>query len=170
MILVDEFETAVVPTLLRASYEDRAALEAMYREFEPRGEALGLPPRNDADTSHWLETLSDYLNLLLRDGERVVGHGVLCPDGDSAEVAVFVHQDYRGRRVGRLLLEALIVEAKRLDLSRIWGISPPDNLPMLRLARSCGFIMGDEPGEFHLLLKPDEQQPSAVNDSCLIAA
>lgn len=170
MIPVEEFETAGELTLSRAAYKDLAALEKMYREFEPRGEALGLPPRSDADTARWLESLSDYLNLVLRDGERVVGHGVLCPFEDTAEVAVFIHQDYRGRGAGRMLLENLIVEARRLDLRRIWGIAQPDNLPMLRLARSCGFVMGHEPGEFYLLLKQGETQPCEVDNSCLISA
>ena len=170
MIQVDEFETTAELTLERATYEDLAAVERMYHEFEPRGEALGLPPRNDADTANWLRTLSDCMNFLLRDGEQVVGHGVLCPFEDTAEVAVFIHQDYRGRGAGRMLLENLIDEAKRLGSRRVWGIAQPENLPMLRLARSCGFVMGREPGEFYLLLKRDENHPSEVDDSCLIAS
>lgn len=169
MMQVDEFETVAELTLSRATYEDLRALEQMYREFEPRGEALGLPPRTDVDTAHWLATLSDDVNLLLRDGQRVVGHAVLCPFEETAEVAVFIHQDYRGRGAGRLLLAALIAEAKQLGLRRIWGIARPDNLPMLRLARTCGFVTGHEPGEFYLLLRNDETQPSEEKDSCLIA-
>ena len=169
MIPVDARETTGELSLTRAKYEDVTALEAMYHQFEPRGEALGLPPRTDADTENWLRTLSDYLNFLLWDGERVVGHGVLCPFEDTAEVAVFVHQDYRGRGAGRMLLESLIAEARRLGLRRIWGIAQPDNLPMLRLARACGLVLGHEPGEFYLLLKHEDLHPDEVNDPCLIA-
>jgi GNAT superfamily N-acetyltransferase len=136
----------------RAQASDHAALEAMYAAFEPKAEALGLPPLHAEDTARWLEGLSSFPNFLAWEGDRVVGHGAVCADGDSAEVAVFVHQDFRGRGIGRRLLNELIAEAQRLGLRRVWGIAAPDNIPMLRLAYSCGFIPGDEMGEFYRIL------------------
>ena len=136
----------------RAQPEDRAALEAMYAEFEPKAEALGLPPLRAEDTVRWLDGLATFPNFAAWEGERVVGHGAVCADGESAEVAVFVHQDYRGRGIGRHLLNELIAEAQRLGLKRVWGIAAPDNVPMLRLAYSCGFIPGEEMGEFYRIL------------------
>ncbi len=132
--------------------EDRSELLAMYRAFEPKGEALGLPPLREDETVRWLNHLEMYPNFVVWAGDRIVGHGAICADGDSAEVAVFVHQDYRGRGLGRRLLRELIAEAGRLGLRRVWGIATPDNVPMLRLAYSCGFIPGEEPGEFTLQL------------------
>lgn len=136
----------------QAQASDRPALEAMYAAFEPKAEALGLPPLRAEDTARWLDGLSAFPNFLAREGDRVVGHGAVCADGDSAEVAVFVHQDFRGRGIGRRLLNELIAEARRLGLRRVWGIAAPDNIPMLRLAYSCGFIPGDEMGEFYRIL------------------
>ncbi len=132
--------------------QDRAALLAMYREFEPKGAALGLPPLREEQTERWLDRLAPFPNVLLWSDERVVGHGAICPDGDSAEVAVFVHQDYRGLGFGRRLLNELTGLAMQLGLRRVWGIAETDNVPMLRLAYSCGFIPGDEMGEFYRLL------------------
>jgi RimJ/RimL family protein N-acetyltransferase len=136
--------------LRRASLHDRAALRAMYLTFEPKGAALGLPPIKDEALTRWLDTIADSPNFLLWVGDRVAGHAVICPDGHTAEVAIFVHQDFRGHGFGRLLLNALIAEARRRGLHRVWGIAEADNLPMLRLARSCGFRQGSEPGEFLL--------------------
>jgi GNAT superfamily N-acetyltransferase len=147
--------------LVRAGATQRRLLAEMYGSFEPKTAALGLPPRMPADIERWLASLDRYPAFVIYDGDRIAGHAVLCPEGDSGEVAVFVHQDYRGWGLGRRLLEALIVEAAALGLRRIWGIAEPDNLPMLRLARKCGFVSGRDPGEFYLKLstEPVEEQP-----------
>jgi RimJ/RimL family protein N-acetyltransferase len=133
--------------------EDRASLLAMYETFEPRGGSLGLPPRDD--TEHWLDSLASYANLLVFADGRLAGHGVLCPEPSnaSAEIAVFVHQDFRGQRLGTKLLTRLVDEARAMGLRRVWGMTEPDNLPMLRLAASLGFVHGSDPYEFTLDLK-----------------
>jgi acetyltransferase len=82
----------------------------------------------------------------------VIGHAALCDDGESGEVAVFVHQNYRGKKLGKRLLSELIQEANRKGLKRIWGMTELDNVPMLRLAYSLGFMRGEDPREFFLHL------------------
>lgn len=133
--------------LRRATPADRDALLTMYRSFEPAAGCLGLPPRSP---EAWLDGLAVYTNFIALAESRVVGHAVLCPGGDSGEVAVFVHQDYRRRRLGRRLLTALIEEARRLGLRRVWGMTEIDNVPLIRLNLSLGFVPGDDPHEFYL--------------------
>lgn len=152
MIVEAHAEVSHPTTLRRAAAADRPALADMYARFEPKASALGLPPLRAEDRQRWLAGIERFPNFLAWSGDRLVGHGVICPDGDSAEVAVFVHQDFRGKGVGRLLLTELIAEAGRLRLRRIWGIAAPDNVAMLRLAHTCGFLPGEEWGEFYLLL------------------
>src|SRR5262249_39326891 len=48
--------------LRRAMASDRGALIAMYLSFEPKGAALGLPPRKDVES--WLDRLSVHPNFL----------------------------------------------------------------------------------------------------------
>ena len=139
--------------LRRASLDDRELLAAMYRSFEPKGAAQGLPPHHDPE--RWLAGLSVYPNFLALVGGRLAGHSVLCTDGDRAEIAVFVHQDFRGRGLGKRLLAEMIHEARRLGLRRIWGVTELDNVPMLRLARTLGFVPGRDPREFYLDLHPE---------------
>ena len=122
--------------LRRATPEDRELMAEMYLTFEPKGAAQGLPPRHDPE--RWLAGLSEYPNFLAIVGGRLVGHSVLCTDGDTAEIAVFVHQDFRGRGLGKRLLAEMIHEARRLELRRVWGVTELDNVPMLRLARALG--------------------------------
>jgi L-amino acid N-acyltransferase YncA len=132
----------------RATPQDIDALVAVYASFEPRGGPLGLPPRGDSRP--WLESLANDTSFVAAAGDRVVGHAVLCVNGDSAELAVFVHQDFRGIHLGKRLLVELLAEARQKGLRRVWGMTEPDNLPMLRLAVSLGFVRGSDPAAFTL--------------------
>jgi GNAT superfamily N-acetyltransferase len=129
---------------------DRQAIVEMYEVFEPKGACLGLPPRKDP--GRWLNTLSEFPNFIALQSSKVIAHAALCPDGEIGEVAVFVHQDFRSCGLGRQLLEALIREARRMGLRRVWGMTELDNVPMLRLARSLGFVTAEDPREFFLEL------------------
>ncbi len=149
-----EVEQAVSAELRRAAPADRDALIAMYLSFEPKDAAMGLPPHGRIES--WLDGLAAYPNFLALVKGRIAGHAILCPGGDSGEVAVFVHQDYRGRGLGRMLLAEVVHEARRLGLRRIWGVVESDNYPMQHLARSFGFVTGSRPGEFYLDLEEAE--------------
>ena len=135
----------------RGTAEDRAALLRMYKTFEPRGGPYGLPPRNDPQK--WLESLAKYPNFVAAADGHLVGHGVLCHDGDSAELAVFVHQDYRNRGLGKGILSQLIQEARQRGMKRVWGMMDPENIPLLRLAIANGFVRGADPLQLVLNLK-----------------
>lgn len=139
---------AVDIELQRATPAHRDRLVEMYRAFEPKGASLGLPPRLNPE--RWLDGLSKYPNFVALAGDRIVGHAVLCPCGSSGEVAVFVHQDYRSRGLGKRLLEELVREASTLGLCHVWGTTELDNVPMLRLAHSLGFVSGQDPATFSL--------------------
>lgn len=138
-----------------ATEEDRAALLAFYEEFEPRPASLGLPPRTRVEG--WLEGLAGSPNFVAEREGRLVGHAVLCPEGERGEVAVFVHQGYRNQGIGRQLLTALVEEGRRRKLRRLWGVTELDNLPMLRLAHSLGFVAGTDLATFHLDLETDTE-------------
>jgi RimJ/RimL family protein N-acetyltransferase len=137
--------------LRRLSPADREALIAMYESFEPKRACLGLPPAKAPE--RWLDGLAQFPNFIVLDGARIAAHAVLCAEGRSAEIAVFVQQDYRGRGFGKRLLCALIETARAMGLRRVWGVTDLDNVPMLRLARSLGFVSGTDPREFCLELE-----------------
>jgi L-amino acid N-acyltransferase YncA len=154
-----ETKSAILETvkLRPAESQDREALVEMYQTFEPKGASLGLPPRINQDA--WLARLACHFNFVLELEGRLVGHGVLCAEDSSAEVAVFIHQEYRGAGLGKLLLAHMVEEARRLGFRRVWGVTELDNVPMLRLAHSLGFRRGEDPGEFSIELQ-------TVEDSC----
>ena len=140
----------------RATAADRNAMVEMYQNFDPKGAAMGLPPWKDP--GRWLESLTPFPNFLVRAADRIVGHGVLCIEGDTGETAIFVHQDWRGHGIGKLLLLELIEEGRRLGLRRVWGMAAPDNYVMLRLAESLSFVPGSDLGVFHLDLKNEKAE------------
>lgn len=137
--------------LSRATPADRNDLMDFYRFFEPKGASLGLPPHKEPEP--WLEALSGYPNFIMRRQGAIVAHAVLCAEGEEGEVAVFVGEGYRGRGLGRCLLSVLVAEARRLGLRRVWGLTEFDNIPMLRLAHSLGFVAAEDSYEFTLDLK-----------------
>ena len=143
-----EVHTEIAYELRRAAPADRAGLVAMYESFEPKGAALGLPPRTNPE--RWLDGISAFPNFAVLVEGRIVGQAVVCPEGDSAEVAVFVHQDHRSRGLGKVLLASLIEEARRMGLRRVWGTTSLENVPMLRLAHALGFTTGADPEVFTL--------------------
>jgi L-amino acid N-acyltransferase YncA len=143
-----DISTVVEATVRLAASEDRAALRAMYESFEPRPASLGLPPRVKID--EWLDRLASAVNYLALVDGKLVGHAVLCPENETGEVAVFVHQDHRGQGIGRQLLTALVQEGRRLGLRRLWGMTELDNVPMLALAHTVGFVADADPEMFHM--------------------
>ncbi len=154
-----EARTAVETVVRRAIIEDRDALLDMYQTFQPRPASLGLPP--NANVGEWLDRLAGYPSFVAFAGSEIAGHGVLCPENGAGEVAVFVHQDHRGQGIGEKLLRAILDEARRLGLSRVWGTTQLDNTPMLRLAHAMGFVRGKDPCTFHLDLQraPSQSRP-----------
>lgn len=119
----------------------RDQLFAMYDRFDPLGAALGLPPFRPAARDRWIDrALSQPVNLAAfsRIGD-LAAHCFLAPDGPgSAELAIFVHQDFRRQGVGMALVKAVIERAAAQGYRRIWAMTSPENRPALRLLARCG--------------------------------
>lgn len=136
--------------ILRAFNEsDAERLFDMYRQFEPKGKFQGLPPRTAAQIKKWLDLLREqgFHQFVIDVGDRVVGHAVLCPSQrkTEAELAIFLHQDYRGYGLGKkLLLGTLNFGCKKLALARVWLFVKGSNPAALHLFESVGFRPGRE--------------------------
>jgi GNAT superfamily N-acetyltransferase len=125
-LLVEEFE--------------RLSPESRYRRFFAPLQKL--PDRLlDALTS------IDYVNhfawaALAREDGRCHGVGVSryvrLPDPTAAEAAVTVVDDWQGRGLGRILLDALVLEALENGITRFEGDVLVENRPMQELLRRTG--------------------------------
>lgn len=134
--------------ILRAfKKSDAEQLFEMYRQFEPKGEFQGLPPRSESQIKRWLTQLREcgFTQFVIEVENRIVGHAALCPSQrkTEAELAIFVHQDYRGRGFGKkLLLGTLNFGCKKLELARVWLFVMGSNTVASHLFESVGFQPG----------------------------
>jgi acetyltransferase len=83
------------------------------------------------------------------DRERQVGVAryVRAPDGESAEMAIVVADDWQGRGLSRRLLTQLIEIARASGLKAISAHILTVNQPMLALSRALGFELDDPLGD-----------------------
>lgn len=105
----------------------------------------GLPP---AQLARW--TQIDYDREMAFIATRHTGQGdetvavaraVADPDNDSAEFAVVVRSDVKGRGLGALLVAKLVAYCRARGTRQLTGETLPENLRMLALARRLGFTV-----------------------------
>ncbi len=139
------------PLVVRAfDPDDFPALVEMYKGFEPKRVAQGLPPPDVPRIAQWLDRLqTKSRGLLALDGRRVIGHAILCPISDaSIEYTVFVHQDYRCHGVGAALTRLALDWVSDMGFAEVFLTTELSNVPALSLYRKFGFQMqsafGDE--------------------------
>jgi RimJ/RimL family protein N-acetyltransferase len=132
------------------SFEDFEALVEMYKRFEPKRVAQGLPPTDVPRIAHWLDHLqNNSATLLAFDGEKIVAHAVLCPIGkNQVEFTIFVLQDYREDGLGTLLSKLTLGWAFGMGFTSVFLTTELSNYRALGLFRKLGFgiksSFGDE--------------------------
>jgi len=120
--------------------EDRLFLEDMYEVFVPKDAAFGLPPSNPQRRQVWLDSLlTKGINFVARSGDQIIGHMVLMPDGNKAEMAMFVHQDFRCQGIARKLFQSARAEMKPHAINTMWAMVGGDNYACAAALRSFGF-------------------------------
>jgi RimJ/RimL family protein N-acetyltransferase len=131
-------------TLRKFQEKDFDGVVAMYAAFEPKGEFQGLPPHTVWEIKRWIRAFmeADDAQFVIEVDGRIVGHAVLCVSAQKidAELAIFIHQNYRGLGLGRkFLLGVLNFGCKTLELDRVWVSVQGSNARALRLFEGVGF-------------------------------
>ena len=121
--------------------EDFGALVQMYKSFEPKRVAQGIPPPDVPRIAHWLDRLEQKSQALLAwEGSKVVAHTILCPmPADSVEFTIFVHQDYREEGLGTVLSRLTLGWALHMGFTHAYLTTEISNFRALRLFRKLGF-------------------------------
>ena len=129
----------------------RDLLITMYDRFDPLGAAFGLPPQTAEARYRWIgSALGQIVNVAaFSPAGEVVGHCFLAADKPgSAEMAVFVHQESRSRRIATALLKKALECGWAAELGRVWAVTACDNRAALRLLMSCGFRLAGFSGSW----------------------
>jgi acetyltransferase len=85
---------------------------------------------------------------LLAEHEGValgIAHFFADPDRQSAEYAIAVRSDWKGRGVGYLLMTRLIDIAGKCRIGELTGEVLRENAPMLEMCRTLGFTISPWP-------------------------
>jgi len=133
---------------------DAEAIRAIYNvEVEGSTVTFDLVPRTPVEQDAWLAEHSGAHPAVVAvtgDG-TVVGFGSLTPYkprpayAPTVEDSVYVRQDHRGTGVGRLLLEELVLLARRYGYHSVIARIVGGHDASIRLHRACGFeIVGTE--------------------------
>jgi GNAT superfamily N-acetyltransferase len=140
------------------------ALRSMYESFSPRGAAKGLPPVWDHALSSWLNTVTDrYINLIALPqdaSQSVAGHLMMAATKEEeAELALFVHQDFRRKGLGARMLRESIQRAEKAGYRRLWAAVDIERPFVIAMLQRAGFRLlspADEPDfEMELLIDSD---------------
>jgi GNAT superfamily N-acetyltransferase len=125
-------------TITPAVAGDAAAVHEIVAALEAKlyGEST-FTPEDLAD--EWTEVDLARDARVVRDGERIVGYGVVRDPGEPWRVEGYVHPDALGRGIGRLIATELEADAARRDARRIQnGILEADTAAG-RLLGSLGY-------------------------------
>ncbi|WP_334053679.1 GNAT family N-acetyltransferase, partial [Burkholderia cepacia] len=80
------------------------------------------------------------------------------PDNETAEFAIAVRPDQKGKGLGRLMMTRIIAYARSRGTAWMVGEALRENSAMISLAKSCGFAVSttEEPGVvgFRMKLQP----------------
>ena len=136
-----------------ATTDDADTIRAIYNHEVAHGtNTFDLVPRTAEEQRSWVLRHQGAHPAVVADdeatgGRGVLGFGVLAPYRDrpayatTVEDSVYVHQDARGRGVGRAILEELLrlagVQGFHTVIARISGA----NEPSIRLHKACGFVV-----------------------------
>jgi len=125
--IVPADEAAYRSVLERTSEEDR------YFRFFHAVDAL-----DPADVHRFVESRPDMIGVIATDGDLPLGAAHAALDWPSAELAVVVAEDARGRGVGRALLATLTERLRALGYRHIVAEAMHENVAFAALARSVG--------------------------------
>jgi acetyltransferase len=95
------------------------------------------------------------LSLAAWHDGRIVGLAQYALEGDEAEFAVVVAEDWRGNGLGEALVQALVSHARRRGVRRLGGLTLGRNRAMQSLAAKLGFKL--RPDEDPELVKLERQ-------------
>lgn len=130
-----------------ATREDAGRIAQIYNEgIEDRVATFETRLRTEAEMVDWLVQRGErYAVLVATEDADVLGFASLNPYSQRecyagvADLSVYIRRDARGRKIGRLLMEALIETAVRHRFHKMILSAFPENAAGLALYKRFGF-------------------------------
>jgi L-amino acid N-acyltransferase YncA len=122
---------------------DWEAVKSIYQQGIATGHATfetTIPDWESWDRAHLKEC-----RLVLKTDNQVIGWAAVipvsgrCVYGGVAEVSIYIRRDFRGRGLGKKLLQALIEESERHGIWTLQAGIFPENTASLAIHKSCEF-------------------------------
>ena len=122
---------------------DWEPVNSIYRDGIATGQATF-----ETRAPSWADWDSAHLSaprLVATSEERIVGWAALSPVSARnvyagvAEVSVYVGNDWRGKGVGRALLETLVKESEKNTIWTLQASIFPENVASITIHKACGF-------------------------------
>ncbi|MET1101357.1 MAG: GNAT family N-acetyltransferase [Pyrodictiaceae archaeon] len=156
----------------KAGPEDRDKLRAFYESLTPEtiySRFLHIVKDFTRYVELVLGPLNKYGVVLLAYDEKkglekpVAVAEVFSKEGIVGEVAVTVHEEYRGRGIGTILVILAVLEAYHNGIRRIEAYVLADNIAALRIARKMGMKLAyTGSGVYHAIVEIEEAAPKAL--------
>ena len=131
-----------------AIIDDTNAITEIYNEaIQTTDATFDIEPKTDAEQRTWFASHGPKNPILVAELDGVVvGWASLsewsdrCAYSDTAEISLYVKQEFRGRGIGRRLLEALILEGEKVGLHTVIARITEGNETSIHLHESLGFF------------------------------
>jgi len=135
-------------TLTRAEKEDLPGIVVIYNQAILKTTAtFDTQAKTLEDQIPWWNVHNDTFPIfVVRKAAQVVGWGSLSPFSDrcayskTAEVSLYIHEDFRGIGLGKMLMGALISHVRTTDLHTVVSRIAGDNQVSLGLHEAFGFV------------------------------
>lgn len=139
--------TAAGLVIRPAGPADVPAITAIYNDaIRTTTASFDLTPKSEADRRDWLADRGERYPVLVAEIDgSVVGYTALARWSeragydDTAETALYVHADYRGRGIGRRLKAAMIGTAETLGFHSLVVRVTADSFASIHLNEAFGF-------------------------------
>lgn len=134
-------------TIRSATLQDLGAITEIYNDAILKTVAtFDTEPKTDGEQRSWFEGHGTrYPILVAEEDNRIVGWASLsqwsdrCAYSDTAEASLYVREGYRGRGIGRKLMEAIIKAGGKSGLHTLIGRIADGNDASIHLTESAGF-------------------------------
>ncbi len=94
---------------------------------------------------------------------RIIGEGRICPDalGETAEFCVVVADPWQGKGLGRVITDFCLDQARSLGVRRVIAEINPENIRIISLLLSRGFILHRDRQDLALFAELVLREPAA---------